>query len=140
MIKRYKRHLEEPSINLTPLIDIVFVILIMFIVVAPLLETERLELAQGSSKKEQLQPLRAQGPLAIQVKADNTIWLRERRIAPLDLVVELKKLRGDYSEVIPQLYQDQRAQFGTYQTVKNAVEEAGWPELHLVLQPGQARR
>ena len=34
------RAIEEPTVNLTPLIDVVFVILIMFIVVAPLLELE----------------------------------------------------------------------------------------------------
>ena len=38
---------EEPLINLTPLIDVVFVVLIMFIVIAPMLEVERVELASA---------------------------------------------------------------------------------------------
>ncbi len=140
MIKRFRRHTEEPTINLTALIDVVFVILIMFIVVAPLLEMERVELAQAPSNTERVQPLRNQSAVAIQVKADNSIWLHERKVNSTELASELKQLRVKYAQVIPQLYQDQRAQFGTYQTVKNAVEAAGWPELHLVLQPGQVKK
>ncbi len=137
MIRRIRRHTEEPAINLTPLIDIVFVILIMFIVVAPLLEMERIDLAQAPTAPDRIQPLRTQGPVAIQVKADNSIWLQERKVTAAELPAQLRQLKEKNPHTIPQLYQDQRAQFGTYQTVKNAVETAGWPELHLVLQPGQ---
>ena len=41
---------DESIVNLTPLIDVVFVVLIMFIVVAPLLEMEQVELADGTPK------------------------------------------------------------------------------------------
>jgi biopolymer transport protein ExbD len=37
---------------------------------------------------------------------------------------------------IPQLFQDKRACFGTYQQVKNAVENAGFNELEVILKPG----
>lgn len=46
---------EEPTVNLTPLIDVVFVILIMFIVIAPLLDLDRIELAQAVGWGFQLQ-------------------------------------------------------------------------------------
>lgn len=138
MIRRIRRHTEEPAINLTPLIDIVFVILIMFIVVAPLLEMERIDLAQSPAGTDRVQPLRAQGPLTIQVKADNSIWLHDKKVTPAELAIQLRQQREKNSNVIPQLYQDQRAQFGTYQIVKNLVEAAGWSEMQLVLQPGQA--
>ena len=41
---------EELHINLTPLIDVVFVLLIMFIVIAPLLELDRIQLASSAGK------------------------------------------------------------------------------------------
>lgn len=43
--------LEEPAVNLTPLIDVVFVILIGFIIIAPLLEIDRIDLAEASTVK-----------------------------------------------------------------------------------------
>jgi biopolymer transport protein ExbD len=36
----------------------------------------------------------------------------------------------------PQLFQDKRAAFGTYQQVKNAAEMAGFSELEVILKPG----
>jgi hypothetical protein len=36
----------------------------------------------------------------------------------------------------PQLFNDKKAFFETYQTVKNAVELAGFEELDVILQPG----
>jgi biopolymer transport protein ExbD len=39
---------DEPLINLTPLIDVVFVVLIIFILIAPMLEIDRVKLATSS--------------------------------------------------------------------------------------------
>ncbi|MEI8125918.1 MAG: biopolymer transporter ExbD, partial [Parachlamydiaceae bacterium] len=45
--------MENPEVNLTPLIDVVFVILIAFIVLAPLLELDRVELADASTSLQE---------------------------------------------------------------------------------------
>ncbi len=44
-------HSEEASINLTPLIDVVFVVLIIFILIAPMLELDRIQLASFRAKR-----------------------------------------------------------------------------------------
>ena len=46
---------EEPSINMTPLIDVVFVVLVMFIIIAPILNIDRIDLAQGAATVERSQ-------------------------------------------------------------------------------------
>ena len=62
MRRRVKvRHHEEPEVNLTPLIDIVFVILIVFIVIAPLLQIEQVQLADASSTNEAATVSRSRG-------------------------------------------------------------------------------
>ncbi len=127
---------EEPSVNLTPLIDVVFVILIMFIVVAPILEMEKIQLADASSKNKDIQTLAKENSLvSIHVFPDDTIQINKINVSADrlgDLLIEAKKINPD---IIPQLYYDKRATFGTYQSVKNAVEFAGFEELDLVLQP-----
>ncbi len=35
----------------------------------------------------------------------------------------------------PQIFHDKNAKFGTYQTVKNALEAAGFSEMDLILKP-----
>ena len=44
---------EESLINLTPLIDVVFVLLITFIMIAPILKLDRIDLAPAKQTKAQ---------------------------------------------------------------------------------------
>ncbi|MEC7840526.1 MAG: biopolymer transporter ExbD [Chlamydiota bacterium] len=127
---------EEPTVNLTPLIDVVFVILIMFIIVAPLLEMENIKLADSSPAGKDVQSLsREAGPIAIQVFSDDTIKFNSIPVSVERLGDMLIEAKGKHPHVSPQLFQDKRAAFGTYQSVKNALEVAGFDEMDLVLKP-----
>lgn len=122
--------------NLTPLIDVVFVILIMFIVVAPLLEIDRVELASGVPlEAESVLPASEKSPIAIHVLADNAITLNGAPIALSNLEPMLRVAKAKYPEAHPQLFHDKNATFGTYQSVKNAVEGAGFREMDVILKP-----
>ncbi len=128
---------EEPSINLTPLIDVVFVILIMFILVAPLLEIENIRLAEAPVGGKDLRPVAKEaGPISLRVFADDTIKLNDYPVTIENLKNLLIQAKKDHPLASPVLFQDQRARFGTYQSVKNALETAGFEEVDLVLKPG----
>jgi biopolymer transport protein ExbD len=131
-----KRFFEEPAVNLTPLIDVVFVILIMFILVAPLLELDRIELAKAPNKQESNKiETHENSPINIHVQENNLILLNKEQISINDLNVLLKKMKKNYPKSTPQLFHDKRAYFGTYQLVKNAVEEAGFERMDVILNP-----
>lgn len=134
----FKGHsdLEEPTVNLTPLIDVVFVILIMFIVIAPLLELDRVELAEGPmAMLNAASSVQESSPITIHVHQDNTIWFNNQRVTPKELVTQLKQARLQYPQVRPQIFHDKKAHFGTYQAVKNAAEEAGFSHIDIILKP-----
>lgn len=137
MARRYtqKEAIEEPTVNLTPLIDVVFVILIMFIVVAPILELDRVELADASAKTEDVTAVTDASPITIYVRKDNTVWLGEDKVQMEQLLFRLQQAKVKYPKARPQLFHDRTAYFGTYQAVKNAVEMAGFKELDIVLKP-----
>lgn len=122
---------EGGGLNLTPLIDVVFVVLIMFILIAPMLEIDKVKLAAGpaNNQTEAVNP----GTLLIHVQQDNTVMINKRKVALENLRPILKALYAKDPKLTPQLYQDERARFGTYQTVKNAVEEAGFSQLDVIL-------
>lgn len=131
-----KRPIEEPMINLTPLIDVVFVILIMFILIAPLLELDRVELADAPRHfKENSVSVQETSPVSIHVQKDESLWLNKERITLPELTQRLKQLKTRYPQARPQLFHDKKASFGVYQSVKNAIEEAGYPELDIILKP-----
>ena len=130
------KHIEEPTVNLTPLIDVVFVILIMFIVVAPLLELDRVDLADSSADPMDA-PITVQehSPIAIHVRRDNTILFNNQVVSVSKLTDFLKEAKKKYPKARPQVFHDKRAQFGTYQSVKNAAESAGFQQMDIILKP-----
>jgi biopolymer transport protein ExbD len=129
--------LEETPINLTPLIDVVFVVLIMFIIIAPMLELDHVQLASAAQRDtKEMAVVQENSPVTIHVREDNSIWIENRRVLEKELIQILKRAKQTYPQKIPQLFHDRKAHFGTYQTIKNAVEIAGFEQLDVILQPG----
>ncbi len=126
---------EEPTINLTALIDVVFVVLIMFIIIAPLLEMDRVELASHPST-EFSGSVQENSQISIRVLADNTVQLNKKTVALGNLTELLKEAKQQFPNAKPQLIHDKKAQFGTYQEIKNSAEAAGFQQLDIILQPG----
>ncbi len=126
---------EEPAINLTALIDVVFVVLIMFIIIAPLLEMDQVELASHPST-ELSGGVQENSPISIRVLADNTVQLNKKTVALGNLTALLKEAKQKFPNAKPQLLHDKKAQFGTYQEIKNSAEAAGFRQLDIILQPG----
>jgi len=134
----FSHHSEsEELVNLTPLIDVVFVVLILFILISPLLELDRISLANVSAQgQKQAIPIEENAPMKIHVFADNTIWINNTLVSGKDLFSFMKKIKEQVPHTIPQIYHDKEAFFGTYQTVKNALEAAGFEEMDVILKPG----
>lgn len=127
--------LEDPMINLTPLIDVVFVVLIIFILIAPLLEVDKIELA--SSSQTTTTSVSNKSEVAIYVRSDNTIWFRDHSVTLAALKKELEIAHAQFPQATPHLYHDKTAHFGTYQAVKGAVEGAGFSQMDVVLTSGK---
>jgi biopolymer transport protein ExbD len=130
-------HSDEATVNLTPLIDVVFVVLIIFIIIAPMLELDRIQLAGASDKEtREAKVFKDSSPIAIHVRADNSIWFNSACVTVNELPRLLKEAKKMHPQYIPQLFHDRKAFFETYQMVKNAVENAGFEQMDVILQPG----
>ena len=124
---------DEPLINLTPLIDVVFVVLITFMLIAPVLDIDLVELTQGgghSNKKEA-----EHSALAISLRADHTIWFQGKALTLSDLEKAIKAEKARHPGQTPQVIPDKNAHFGTYQAVKNTLEACGFEQMDVLLQP-----
>lgn len=138
LVKARQNQIEssDAMINLTPLIDVVFVMLIMFIVVAPILELDQIELARAGQKSQEVSAtIQETSPILIHVKRDNSIFVNKQPVDPIDLSPLLKNLKTKYPNAIPLLFQDKKALFGTYQDVKNRIESCGFTEINILLAP-----
>ena len=92
---RHKNWFEElePSLNLTPLLDVVFNLIFFFILATTIKENPSflnvsLPFSEQARVTEQKQP----GTLVIAVDNDNNVHVREQRVEPAALADELKKI------------------------------------------------
>ena len=123
---------DTSSANLTPLIDVVFILLVLFIFIAPLVHFDRIALADGEHTP--LYHPSHKKTLAIHVYADNAIALEGQRIPLGGLKNALQRLQKEFPEKRTlQLFCDERAAFGTYQQIKNSAESAGFEAIDLIL-------
>ncbi len=120
------------GINLTPLIDVVFVVLIMFIIIAPMHVGEEVDLPAGHAL---LETAPARGDIRIYVKGDNTLWFQKKCVTQKELTEALTAAKRESPEAVPRIYQDKKAFFGTYQEVKNITEQAGFTRMEVILNP-----
>lgn len=118
---------ETPEINITPLIDVVFVVLISFILIAPLVKMEEIDLAAASPKEASLIQ---SSPFQIVVKEDNSIWINNNKVTINQLERFLTQQNNKKSL---QLLYDQKATFGTYKKIKNLAEEIGFDQMQLIV-------
>ena len=124
-----RRQMSEP--NVTPLVDVMLVLLIVFMVAAPLLTAGvSVDLPQTSSS-----PLPGQDePLAVSVGKDGKIYLQETELALDQLGPRLEAITQRNREARIFVRGDQAVNYGEVMAVMGAIHSAGFQKVALVTQ------
>ncbi len=126
---------DDPQVNLTPLIDVVFVVLILFIVIAPMINVDPIELA--NSHKSESVSIDEKKNLTIRIYQDQTISINQRLIPEGNLRSALETFHKKNPHMRALLLCDKSANFGTYQKVKETLEFAGFEEMDIAVSPSK---
>ncbi len=120
------------EINVTPFVDVVLVLLIIFMVTAPMMhEGIDVDLPDTTT-----QPLRVKDePLILTVKKDGTTYLARREIPPDELQAKLEAIFEGREEPELFLRADAEAPFGVVAKALAAAREAGAKRLGMVTEP-----
>ena len=135
--RRVRSHAPMSEINVTPFVDVMLVLLIIFMVAAPLL-TAGVPLELPSARGKQLQAQKKE-PVIVSVSKDGKIYLGEERVTALtldQLVDKLKavaKSRGGSDEPVF-VRGDQAVNYGVVARVMARIKDAGFNKLSLVTQ------
>ena len=91
-------HLDDGSddrtmadINVTPLVDVMLVLLIIFMVTAPMLH-QGMEVNLPQSAETEEIPLRVDDPLVLTVRTDGLVWIRDQSVHPSRLLETLEPI------------------------------------------------
>jgi biopolymer transport protein ExbD len=120
---------EVHEINVTPFIDVMLVLLIIFMVVAPLATVDvPVDLPASNTQPQQ----RPDKPVYLTIKADLTLTIGDDPIAPGALAATLDAATGSNKEDRIFLRADRAVHYGDVMQVMNDLRDAGYLKIALV--------
>jgi biopolymer transport protein TolR len=136
--RRHRRRRGVMSeINVTPMVDVMLVLLIVFMVSAPLLTVGvPIDLPQSQAKSLD----QDREPLAVSVNGDGKVFLQDTEIGVEDLVAKLKAIadaRGSGFDERVYVRGDRRVDYGTVMQVMGRLSGAGFHRVALVTEVEQ---
>jgi len=129
-VKSYKKGLLA-EINVTPLVDVMLVLLIIFMITAPMLSTG-LEVDLPETKAGKVEK---QNPFVITLDASGRIFIgkKELSLKSLKKWLQQAKKAGLVREI--NLKADRRCPYGTVAKVLAEIQAAGFSEIGLLTRP-----
>ena len=123
----------QAEINVTPLVDVMLVLLIVFMVTAPLLTTG----VHVDLPKSKAGPMEQKDdkPLEISIDAKGQVFLQETAIELDQLVPRLNAISNENHDVKIYIRGDRANSWGTMMQILGAVGGAGYAKVGLVSNP-----
>ncbi|MEA2094986.1 MAG: biopolymer transporter ExbD [Pseudomonadota bacterium] len=133
---RRRRHSEElvaeAEINLTPMLDIVFIMLIFFVVTTSFVKEAGIEVnrptAQTAERKERANILIAIAP-------NGEVWIDRRSVDIRSVRASIERLRAENPEGAVVIQGDREAQIGLLVEVMDQVRKAGVTNVSIAATP-----
>ena len=124
-----RRHRPMGEINVTPFVDVMLVLLIVFMVTAPLL-TVGVEVDLPKTKAGAINADAA--PLVVSIKSDGTLYLQETVVEPQALIPRLKAISNANPDVRIFVRGDRAVSYGEVLSVMGRIQSAGFEKVALV--------
>ena len=120
------------EINITPLVDVVLVLLLIFMISAPVLQSG-LEVA--IPKTRTVNAL-SEERMVVTINKDQNVFLQDKPVNVNDLPARLKaNVTGDPARRVIYVRADEQVPFGAFASVMDAVKQAGITNISIVTRP-----
>ena len=131
---------EDPvlaDINVTPLVDVMLVLLIIFMIAAPMLH-QGVEVALPRADAPNL-PLRIQDPLVVSIDRNGRVYLRESAVETDELVSRIKAQTAARGDDTVFLKGDREVPYGKVIEVLDILHQGGIVHVGMVTDRGRRR-
>ncbi len=122
MRRRRVRKKSESEVNLTPMLDVVFIMLIFFIVTASFVKESGIEISRpGASTAVR----KEKGNILIAISANDQIWMNRRQVDPRALRANIERAHAENPQGSVVIQADREAKTGLLVKVLDAARAAG---------------
>lgn len=122
------------EINVTPFVDVMLVLLIVFMITAPLL-TPGVDVNLPASRADNL-PAAQEQPLSVTIRADGSIFIQDNETSLEELTSRLYAIVGAGYEGRIYLRGDQSLDYGAVMQVMTRLQRAGFRNVAMVTDSG----
>jgi biopolymer transport protein ExbD/biopolymer transport protein TolR len=119
------------EINITPLVDVVLVLLVIFMITAPVLQSG-IEVAVPKTRT--VKEITEQR-LVVTIDRDQEVFLGDQAVNVHELGQKLHQRGTDPDKQVIYLRADERVPFGVFASVMDEVKQAGITNISIVTQP-----
>ncbi|WP_348675224.1 biopolymer transporter ExbD [uncultured Abyssibacter sp.] len=113
---------EETGIDLTPMLDVVFIMLIFFIVTATFVKEAGIDVDRPQATTAERQDL---ANILIAISPEDEIWIDGKRIDERDLATTVKRLHAENPQGSVVIQADRASTHKKLVVVMDAVQQAG---------------
>ena len=113
---------DESEVNITPLIDIVFIMLIFFIVTATFVKEAGIDVNKPDAPTAEV---KKKANILIAIDANNNIWLDRRKIDIRSVIPNIKRLRAENPQGSVVIQADEESKNKMLVEVMDAARAAG---------------
>ncbi len=135
---RRKRHTNndsaEADIDLTPMLDVVFIMLIFFVVTTSFIKESGVEVNQPRADTAQQQD---QANILIAIRPNGEIWIDGRAVDVRAVRANVERLRAEFPEGQVVVQGDREAQIGLLVKVMDQVRLAGITNVAIAADQGE---
>ena len=120
---QFKRSEEDNEVNLTPMLDVVFIMLIFFIVTASFVKESGIDVSRPDSKQQQQETNKRS--ILISITSSNEIWIQKRRVDVRAVRANIERLLAETPESGVVIQASESAENGTFVRVLDQARMAG---------------
>ncbi len=125
-INRFSRTDEESDINLTPMLDVVFIMLIFFIVTATFIKQTGIDVLRPDAMSAQQKPTNA---VLVAVSSNGEIWIDNERVDDTGVRSKIEQMHAENPKGGLVVQADKGAKYEKLAVVLNAARAAGMSQV-----------
>ena len=129
MKKKFRNKRTISEINVTPFVDVMLVLLIIFMVTAPLLTSGiKINLPESSSvlKNEK------KDPVTVSINSKGEIFIQKKKFSKVQLIKKLSLLKKNNQNLKIYIKGDKKLDYGKVMDLMNLINQSGFKKVALV--------